>query len=396
MMQLTYALITPYTIRKSRTGAVLSRLLGRAKAELVCSRMFAPDQELVRTFAESIGTVPDARQEEYRRLIREYILENFSPSPDGHPHRTLMLVFRGEDAREEIGEIIGRLRISAVTGETVRDAYGDLVRNNDGSVRYFEPAVIIPDRDAVMSDDLECWLKLADRQPEILENVIEYAHPDKVQQTLVLLKPDSWRQSSSRPGAIVDMFSRTGLRIIGCKRVQFSLNQALQFYGPVKQALCGKLAPGIGRKSRSILEQQFGIHLPEASEVCLEKEVGIPYAINQFERIVEFMSGRRPSTCPADLQDEPGTVKCMALVYEGEDAVAKIRDVLGPTDPTKAPLGTVRREFGSDVMVNTAHASDSPQNAEREMEILRIKENTFADEVRTLLRETEHEHPAKP
>jgi nucleoside diphosphate kinase len=65
----------------------------------------------------------------------------------------------------------------------------------------------------------------------------------------------------------------------------------------------------------------------------------------------------------------------MILVYEGEGAVDKIREVLGPTDPLKAPGGTVRREFGSNVMVNTAHASDSTESFQREQAIVRINEN---------------------
>jgi nucleoside diphosphate kinase len=67
----------------------------------------------------------------------------------------------------------------------------------------------------------------------------------------------------------------------------------------------------------------------------------------------------------------------MILVYEGENAIKKIRDVLGPTDPLKAPGGTVRREFGSNVMVNTAHASDSTESYEREKEIVKIEENSL-------------------
>jgi hypothetical protein len=88
------------------------------------------------------------------------------------------------------------------------------------------------------------------------------------------------------------------------------------------------------------------------------------------------MSGRRPDTCPAGEEDSPGDVKCMSLVYEGENAIKKIRDVLGPTDPLKAPGGTVRREFGSSMMVNTAHASDSAESYEREKKIVRIEENS--------------------
>ena len=65
----------------------------------------------------------------------------------------------------------------------------------------------------------------------------------------------------------------------------------------------------------------------------------------------------------------------MILVYEGENAIKKIREVLGPTDPLKAPEGTVRREFGSNVMVNTAHASDSKESYEREKDIVGLEDN---------------------
>ena len=59
------------------------------------------------------------------------------------------------------------------------------------------------------------------------------------------------------------------------------------------------------------------------------------------------------------------------------EAIAKIRDVLGPTDPSKAPPGSVRREFGSSIMVNAAHASDSVANAQREMKIVNVGQNNF-------------------
>lgn len=97
--------------------------------------------------------------------------------------------------------------------------------------------------------------------------------------------------------------------------------------------------------------------------------------MDQFNQIVEFMSGSNPDKCPLEELENPGKVKSMVLIYEGENAVSKIRDVLGPTDPTKAPGGTIRREFGSNIMVNTAHASDSPESAVREMGIVRIEEN---------------------
>ena len=96
-----------------------------------------------------------------------------------------------------------------------------------------------------------------------------------------------------------------------------------------------------------------------------------------WESIVNFMSGSKPSECPAERRNAPGTEKCIALVYQGIDAVRKIREVLGPTDPSKAPPGSIRREFGQTIMVNAAHASDSPENAEREMKIVQIEENNL-------------------
>jgi hypothetical protein len=89
------------------------------------------------------------------------------------------------------------------------------------------------------------------------------------------------------------------------------------------------------------------------------------------------MAGSRPSQCPAERRDQPGTEKCVALIYQGIDAVRKIREVLGPTDPSKAPSGTIRREFGQTIMINAAHASDAPENAKREMGIIRASENNL-------------------
>src|SRR5205085_12153019 len=89
------------------------------------------------------------------------------------------------------------------------------------------------------------------------------------------------------------------------------------------------------------------------------------------------MAGGRPSVVSGQERNAPGSEKCVAIVYQGEDAVRKIRDVLGPTDPAKAPPGSIRKEFGQTIMVNAAHASDSVENAQREMKIVRVDENNF-------------------
>jgi nucleoside-diphosphate kinase len=71
-----------------------------------------------------------------------------------------------------------------------------------------------------------------------------------------------------------------------------------------------------------------------------------------FPEIVEFMSAR----------------PVLALVLEGENAVTAIRDLLGPTDSTVAPAGTIRGDMGTTSMENICHASDSTENAAIEVE----------------------------
>jgi len=59
----------------------------------------------------------------------------------------------------------------------------------------------------------------------------------------------------------------------------------------------------------------------------------------------------------------------VAMILEGESAVRRLRQVIGATDPVKAEPGTIRRDFGLGVLKNVIHAADSPENAEREMQI---------------------------
>ena len=57
----------------------------------------------------------------------------------------------------------------------------------------------------------------------------------------------------------------------------------------------------------------------------------------------------------------------LVAVLEGDDAIARWRDLMGPTDATKAPRGTIRGEFGTDVEKNAAHGSDAPETARVEI-----------------------------
>ncbi|HLY46381.1 MAG TPA: nucleoside-diphosphate kinase [Stellaceae bacterium] len=126
------------------------------------------------------------------------------------------------------------------------------------------------------------------------------------QRTLSIIKPDATRRDLT--GAINDRFERSGLRIVAQKRL---------------------------RLSRDLAERFYAVHAAR------------PF----YRSLVDFMiSG------PVVVQ-----------VLEGEDAVAKNREVMGATDPAKAAPGTIRKDFAESIEANSAHGSDSPENAAQEI-----------------------------
>jgi nucleoside diphosphate kinase len=373
--QLSYALLTPYSIRKSRTGGIISRLIARTGLDLVGARMFAPGAELVRRYAEGIVTDPDPRHRATQELLRAYVSHHLGPQQDPAANRCLVLLLRGPDAVAKVHDTVGHIARPRTSGETIRDTYGDYLVAPDGSTHYFEPAVLAPPDVSAAVRDLGLFAEFSDSDGGLLEGVA--ASGQSVERTLVLIKPDNFRFPNSRPGAVIDFFSRTGLFIIGFEVLQMSAAQAEAFYGPVLDALDKAFRAPAGTRARAALEREFGLSLPVELETDLAGLVGPLHARAHWENIIRFMAGRRPSECPPELREQPGTEKCIALVYEGTDAVRKIREVLGPTDPSKAPPGSIRREFGESMMINAAHASDSPDNARKEMQILAIGGNSF-------------------
>ncbi len=67
-----------------------------------------------------------------------------------------------------------------------------------------------------------------------------------------------------------------------------------------------------------------------------------------------------------EIEEFMGSRPVIVAVLKGDGIVAKVRDLLGPTDSTKAPAGTIRGDFGENMMVNVVHASDSDENAQIE------------------------------
>lgn len=376
--ELAYAIITPYSLHKSRTGGILSRLLSRTGLDLAGARMFAPSQELVKKYAEATISANDPQDRRIQELIYDYIVKNLAPDPKtGRGRRVMMILLRGEDAVRKTRSVVGNISAERRGGETIRDTYGDLIIDEDNQVRYFEPAVLAAPTREEARDKLKLWAQYSDRDGGVAENVIAYQPGEAPQRTLVLLKPENFRFPTGRPGNMIDFFSRTGLFIVAVKVHRMSVGQAIEFYGPVRDTLRTKLKDVVASRAKSTLEKELGFTIPPPQEKQLGDILGPLFGDNQFDNIVRFMAGRSPTECPPGEVDKPGSEKCIALVYEGVEAVRKIRDVLGPTDPSKAPPGSIRREFGQTIMVNAAHASDSAENAQREIGIVNVGENNF-------------------
>jgi nucleoside-diphosphate kinase len=127
-----------------------------------------------------------------------------------------------------------------------------------------------------------------------------------IERTFSMIKPDATKRNLT--GAITAKLEEAGLRVVACKRVHMSLAQAQAFYA---------------------------VHSER------------PF----FGELTEFMSSG------------PTVVQ----VLEGENAIAKNREVMGATNPSEADSGTIRAEFAESIGENSVHGSDAPETATEEM-----------------------------
>src|ERR1700704_5212546 len=154
--QLAYAIVTPYSIRKSRTGGIVGRLISRTGLDLVGGRMFVPGADLTKRYANTIVTETDPSHRATQQLIREYVLKNFSGEKNGQHARVLFPIFRGPDAVE-----------------TIHDTYGDYITDDSGNVLYFEPGVVTEFEPAAVERDLKLWAEFSGSDG----GIVDYAVP---------------------------------------------------------------------------------------------------------------------------------------------------------------------------------------------------------------------------
>lgn len=377
--ELAFALINPYTLSKSRTGGVIGRLTSRTGLDLVAARLFGPSSELANRYADSLLNSNQA-EPEFARLLSAYVRKNYSPdAATGRRRRAILLLFEGENAIQKVREATGHLRAGWVGGETIRDTYGDFVTDESGNVTYFEPAVLVAPSVERAASVLRLWSEYTEMDGGVVDQSFDIPDTEGSQSTLVLIKPDNFRFPSVRPGHIIDLLSRSGLRIVGLRKFSMTVAQAEEFYGPVREVLREKFKGITAQKAGAILEKELGLDIPENAKAAIGEAIGPMVGDRQFEDIVKFMTGYRPSDVAEADKAKAGSENCLALIYKGMSAVEKIRYLLGPTDPAKAQPGSVRREYGSDIMVNAAHASDSPENASRELKIVDVQKDTIKE-----------------
>ncbi len=127
-----------------------------------------------------------------------------------------------------------------------------------------------------------------------------------IERTFSIIKPDATKRNLT--GKIIAKFEEAGLRVVASKRIRLTREQAEGFYAVHK---------------------------------------GKPF----FDELVEFMIS------------EPVVVQ----VLEGENAIAKNREVMGATNPQEAKEGTIRKSFALSIGENSVHGSDAPETAEQEI-----------------------------
>ncbi len=373
--ELAFALINPYVIAKSRTGGVIARFMNRTRLNLVAARMFGPSRELAESYADLVLTQND-KHPELNWMMADYIRRWYAPDPaSGGRHRVMMLLFTGDNAIEKVYAVAGTPRPDWTSGETVRDTYGDYVTATEGRPAYFEPAVFIAPSAAHAAAVLKLWGRHSESDGGLLDCGVDVPVDSGVQTTLVLLKPDNFRAASLRVGNIIDLFSRAGLKIVAIRILRMSLEQAREFYGPVRKTLRRRGRSEVAGNIDGVLSEAYGVTIPDTLRSSLIDDIGDRVGDADFGRLLDYITGAggdREAGLP-----NAGGENCLALVYQGVSAIQKIRHLLGSTDPSQAEPGSVRYEFGSDVMANAAHASDSPENADREQKIIAMGSDTL-------------------
>jgi len=379
--ELTYALITPYSLLKSRTGGIISRLLSLSDLELVGARMYTPSDKFLDEYCATIEK--QKMKPLWEKAMIQYVNDKLRKNNKlGISNRAMLLLFEGENAVDILhNDVIGSAS-DPLRGNTIRGTYGDSILGDNGKVEYFEPAVLTSADKATNISQLKLFAKYSLSDGGILENVIDFGKNKKPETSLIILKP--FEKHDPRSGNIIDMIARTGFYMVGIKLLDLSAKQAEEFYGPVKDFFISsfddKFKPILVEKLRRSLNQKdFSFELTDEVLNKMADQMKKPTVEGEFGNILQYMTGTAPSTFAETKKTGSGKhTICLAILYQGINTIKTIRDLLGATDPKKAKYSSIRRFYGLDILRNAVHASDSPESVIRERKIIGLykDENT--------------------
>jgi nucleoside-diphosphate kinase len=138
-----------------------------------------------------------------------------------------------------------------------------------------------------------------------------------MEKSLVLIKPDAMKRGLG--GVIINRFESQGLKLIALKMLHMD---------------------------KALAQRHYSVHTDK------------PF----FKDLVDYII----------------STPIIAAVFEAEKAVERIRKIMGATDPAKAELGTIRKDFGVDIQQNAVHGSDSTENAGKEIKLFFSEDEIFS------------------
>ena len=381
--ELTYALITPYSLLKSRTGGIISRLLSLSDLELVGARMYTPSDKFLDEYIKTIET--QKMKTVWKNAMIDYVNSMLRKNNKlGMANRAMLLLFEGKNAVDVLHNNVIGSASDPLRGNTIRGTYGDSIRASDGKVEYFEPAVLTSADKAANINQLKLFAKYSLSDGGILEKAVKFPKNKKPETSLIILKP--FEKHDPRTGNIIDMISRTGFYMVGVKLLDLSTKQAKEFYGPVKDffnsSFDDKFKPILVENLRASLNQKdFSFELTDETLNKMAGQLKKPTVEGEFGKILQYMTGSAPSAFAETKKTGDGKhTICLALLYQGINTIKTIRELLGATDPKKAKYSSIRRFYGLDILRNAVHASDSTKSVIRERKIIGFnKDKTTCD-----------------
>jgi len=363
-------------------------MLATPGIRLLGARMLFPSAELRRHF---VNILKEASNEDnvidpYEDALIHYVDQSLTEETNrlqALPNRLMFLLLSGPDIFEKLNALIGEnLPPPNRFGMTIRGTYGDYSIHSDGTVVTFEPAVLTAHTKRSNRKSLSLLAEFLETDGGVAPLSHSNANAN-VQTGFVMIKPDNFVHPSAVPGHIIDLFGTTGLEIVGSRVFSFSLKQARNFYGFLENVFVNKLAHKISGVLKNRLDSAFDFPISNEEYDQMASILKATNARCELNKILEYMTGLDPTSGVDD--ETPGPAKCFGLLFRGPDAISIIRHKLGATNPKQAEWGTIRGDYGKDLMRNAAHASDSLENANRERAIVGLVGDEPSPEKFTIL-----------